>query len=220
MDVPQMASLWHSDPWFMMMNDTTSAVTLCSIYLPGMVLLVLLLWNQTVGFFFFFFFLLNVPLVLGLTWLATSRLFQHWSLDIFFTIFLFNSHKIRYNLSNNILFFSLLSISLGQTKEYSISFLHHYLKKSNNIPTCCLVFQSLSCVWLVATPWTAACQASLPFTVSHCLFKFMSIELVMPSNHLMPCHPLLLLPSVFPSMRIFSNVSPLHQVTKVLELQL
>ena len=170
--------------------------------------------------FFFFFFLLNVPLVLGLTWLATSRLFQHWSLDIFFTIFLFNSHKIRYNLSNNILFFSLLSISLGQTKEYSISFLHHYLKKSNNIPTCCLVFQSLSCVWLVATPLTAACQASLPFTVSHCLFKFMSIELVMPSNHLMPCHPLLLLPSVFPSMRIFSNVSPLHQVTKVLELQL
>ena len=61
-----------------------------------------------------------------------------------------------------------------------------------------------------ATPWTAACQASLSITNSQSLFKLMSIELVMPSNHLFPCHPLLLLPSIFPSIRVFSNESVLH----------
>ena len=60
-----------------------------------------------------------------------------------------------------------------------------------------------------ATTWTAAHQASLSFTISWSLLKLMSIELVMPSNHLVFCHPLLLLPSVFPSIRFFSNVSPL-----------
>ena len=63
----------------------------------------------------------------------------------------------------------------------------------------------LSQVWLFVTPWTAACQASLSITNSRSLFKFMSIELVMPSNHLILCRPLLLLPSVFPSIRILSN---------------
>ena len=57
------------------------------------------------------------------------------------------------------------------------------------------------------TPWTAACQASLSFTVSWRLPKFMSIEAVMPSNCLLLCHPLLLLPSIFPSIRVFSNES-------------
>ena len=61
-----------------------------------------------------------------------------------------------------------------------------------------------------ATPWTAACQASLPFTISQSLLRLMSIELVMPSNPLILCHPLLLLPSVFPSTRVFSNESALH----------
>ena len=65
--------------------------------------------------------------------------------------------------------------------------------------------QSLSHVRLFATPWTAACQASLSFTISGSLLKPMSIESVMPSNHLIRCHPLLLLPSVFPSIRVFSN---------------
>ena len=60
------------------------------------------------------------------------------------------------------------------------------------------------------TPWTAARQASLSFTISWSFFKFMSIELVMPSNHLIHCHPLLLLPSIFPSIRFFSNESALH----------
>ena len=65
--------------------------------------------------------------------------------------------------------------------------------------------QSLSHVRLFATPWTAAHQASLSITNSWSLLKLMSIESVLPSNHLIFCHPLLLLPSVFPSIRVFSN---------------
>ena len=70
--------------------------------------------------------------------------------------------------------------------------------------------QSLSCVWLFATPWTAAHQASLSFTISQSLLGIMSIELVMPSNHLILSRPLLLLPSIFPTIRVFSNESALH----------
>ena len=73
-----------------------------------------------------------------------------------------------------------------------------------------IVVQSLSCVQLFATPLTAGCQASLTFTISWSLIKLMSIELVMASNHLNLCHPFLLLPSVFPSIRVFSNESVLH----------
>ena len=69
--------------------------------------------------------------------------------------------------------------------------------------------QSLSCIWLW-DPWTVACQASLPFTSSQSLLKLMSIEAVMPSNHLILCCPLLLLPWIFPSISIFSNESALH----------
>ena len=65
--------------------------------------------------------------------------------------------------------------------------------------------QLLSCVQLSATPWTAARQASLSITNSRSLLRVMSIESVMPSNHLILCHPLLLLPSIFPSIRVFSN---------------
>ena len=68
-------------------------------------------------------------------------------------------------------------------------------------------FQSLSCVRLFVTPWTAACQASLSITNSWSLPKLMSIESVMPSNHLILCRPLLLPPSIFPSIRVFSNES-------------
>ena len=60
------------------------------------------------------------------------------------------------------------------------------------------------------TPWTAACQASLSLTVSQSLLKLMFIELVTPSDHLILCHPLLLLPSILPSIRIFSKESALH----------
>ena len=72
------------------------------------------------------------------------------------------------------------------------------------------VVQSLSRVWLFATPWTAARQASLSITISWTLLKLMSNESVMPSNHLVLCHPLLLLPSIFPSLRVFSNESVLR----------
>ena len=72
-----------------------------------------------------------------------------------------------------------------------------------------VVAQSLSCVRLFATPWTAAHRASLSFTVSQSLFKIMSTELVMLSNSLILCQPLLLLPSIFPSIRVFSNDSAL-----------
>ena len=70
--------------------------------------------------------------------------------------------------------------------------------------------QLLSCVWLFVAPWTAACQASLSITNSRSLLKLMSIVWVMSSNHLILCHPLLLLPSIFPSIRVFSNESVLH----------
>ena len=70
--------------------------------------------------------------------------------------------------------------------------------------------QSLSHVRLFVTPWTAACQASLSITNSWSLLKLMSIESVMPSNHLILCHALLLLPSIFPSIRVFSNDSVLR----------
>ena len=69
--------------------------------------------------------------------------------------------------------------------------------------------QSLSCVQIFVSPWTEACQAFLSFTISWRLFKLMSIELVMPSNHLILCLPLLLLPSIFPSISVFSNESAL-----------
>ena len=70
--------------------------------------------------------------------------------------------------------------------------------------------QSLSRVRLFVTPWTAASQASLSITNSQSLLKLMTIELVMSSNHLILCRPLLLLPSMFPSIRVFSNKSVLH----------
>ena len=70
--------------------------------------------------------------------------------------------------------------------------------------------QSLSCIWLFVTPLTASRQAPLSFTLSQSLLRFTSIESVMLSNHLILCCPLILLPSVFPSIRIFSNESALH----------
>ena len=68
-----------------------------------------------------------------------------------------------------------------------------------------VIVQSLNCVQLFETPWTAAHQASPPITISQNLLKFMSVESVVPSNHLIPCCPLFLLPSIFPSIRIFSS---------------
>ena len=95
----------------------------------------------------------------------------------------------------------------------------NYILKSNNvyIKSLFLAFwisasqsvQSLSCIRLFVTPWTAACQASLSITNSQSLFKLTSIESVMPSNHLILCHPLFLSSSVFPSIRVVSYESAL-----------
>ena len=72
------------------------------------------------------------------------------------------------------------------------------------------VVQLLSCVWLFVTPWTAARQACLSFTISWSLLKLMSIKSMMSSNHLILCHPLLLLPSIFPSIGVFFYESALR----------
>ena len=87
---------------------------------------------------------------------------------------------------------------------------HHFFQLSNKIPGLhsFVVVQLLSLVWLLATPWTAACQASLSFTISQSLIKLMSTGLVIPSIHLILCCPLLL-PSVFPNIRVFSKESAL-----------
>ena len=73
-----------------------------------------------------------------------------------------------------------------------------------------LLFAVTKCACLFTTPWTAARQASLSFTISQSLLKLMSIELVMPSNYLILCCPLLLLASIFPSIRVFSSELALH----------
>ena len=92
-------------------------------------------------------------------------------------------------------------------KHYLVSFIHPIFVFA--------VVQSLSRVWLFATPQTAAHQASLPFTISQSLLKLMSIELMMPSNHPILCLPLLLLPSIFPSIKgLFQWVGSLHQMAK------
>jgi len=70
-----------------------------------------------------------------------------------------------------------------------------------------VVVQLFCLVQLFVTPWIAACQGCLSFTISQSILKLMSIDSVMPSNHLVLCHPLLLLPSVFPSIRVFSSES-------------
>ena len=75
--------------------------------------------------------------------------------------------------------------------------------------SCAVIVQSLSHALLFVTPWTAAHQASLSFSISWSFLKLMSIESVIPSNHLNFLHPLLLLPSIFPSIRVFSNESAL-----------
>ena len=84
--------------------------------------------------------------------------------------------------------------------KYFDVLIHKCLYKNTNC-CCCSVAQ----LCLFATPWTAVCQGSVSFTISQSLLKLMSSELMMPSTHLILCHPLLLVPSIFPSIRVFSN---------------
>ena len=76
---------------------------------------------------------------------------------------------------------------------------------NNTVVIVNVVVQSVSCVQLLATLWAAALQAPLSFTISWSLLKFMSVELAMSSNNPILCHPIILLPSIFPSIRVFSN---------------
>ena len=92
----------------------------------------------------------------------------------------------------------------------NIQMAKRYMKRCSTSIIIVVVVQPLSCGWLFVTPWTAACHASMPCTVSQSLFKVMSIELVMLCNPLVLCHLLLLLPSIFPSIGVFSNESALH----------
>ena len=93
-------------------------------------------------------------------------------------------------------------VSNWRRKEFLIKNVNHII---HLVPHCCIVLLLLlSCIRLFATPWTAACQASLSFTISRSLFELMSIESMMPSNHLVLCCPLLL-PSVFPISSVFPN---------------
>ena len=99
------------------------------------------------------------------------------------------------------------SLPTGKQSSCSISHLEFEMDRSCQEED---VVQLLSHVLLFATPWTAACHAFLSFTISWSLLRFMSMELVMPSNHLILCCPLLLLPSVFLSIRVFANKSALR----------
>ena len=111
-----------------------------------------------------------------------------------------------------IIWLVLFIIFWGTTRLFSAAAVLFYMPFPSFPHPCQHLFSSvqlLSCVWLFATPWTSAGQASLSITNSRSPPKLMSIESVMPSNHLILCHPLLLLPSIFPSIRIFLNESAL-----------
>ena len=104
---------------------------------------------------------------------------------------LFSTHKSSGDIESSLLLYTMLSHGGHLACIVSIS------------------VQSLSCVRLSVTPWSAACQASLSIN-SWSLLKLMSTKLVMSFNHLILCHPLLLLPSIFPRIRVFSNESAFH----------
>ena len=113
--------------------------------------------------------------------------------------------RITIVFSANIVSYFVTSILLW---DFFFLFSIMYIKKPSKVTWLSSV-QLLSPVQLFVTPWTAACQASLSITNSRSLPKLMSIESVMPSSHLILCCPLLLLPSIFPSIRVFSNESVL-----------
>ena len=111
---------------------------------------------------------------------------------------------------------SFVKIRIFLIEEFQLIIVQEMIKSD----TAFSLVQYLSRVWLFATPWTAARQASLSITNSWSLLKLTCIALVMPSNHLILCHPLLLPPSISQLQGLFQWVSSLHQVAKVLELQL
>ena len=146
-----------------------------------------------------------------------------WFFSLCFFMSLANGLSILFILSKNqllaLLFFAMVSfVSFAFISALTVKISFLLLPWGSSILPFLVALgvssvQSLSCVWLLATMWTAARQASLSITNSWNLLKFMSVESiqsVMPSNHLIFCHLLLLLPSIFPSIRVFSNESVLH----------
>ena len=103
---------------------------------------------------------------------------------------------------------TILCVPLCSFISQDLSILH--FSADNDLAFFFVVVRSLSCVRLSVTPWTAACQAYWTFTISQNLLKLISIESVVASNHLVLCHPLLLLPSIFPSFRVLSSELALH----------
>ena len=127
-------------------------------------------------------------------WMSSILVLLCWKLDIM--------HIIIWQLwkSNNPFSLYLLSLLM---KLFIVVFIEDFFIRFSSV-------QSLSCVWFLVTPWTAARKASLSITNSRSLLKLISLESVMPSNHLILCRPLLRLPSIFPSIRVFSNESVPH----------
>ena len=115
--------------------------------------------------------------------------------------------------------FTSVTLTFPLSSRLQIHFIHTRLQiHFIHISSCCSVIQS--CLTF-CDPMNCATQASMSFSISQSLLKLVSIESMMSSNHLILCHPLLLLPSIFSSIKVFSYESPLrHQVAKVLELQL
>ena len=113
-------------------------------------------------------------------------------------------------MKSNLFFFFWIVLLVSYLNLHSSMFYYSWVCYLASLNVQFSSVQLLSCALLFATPWTTACQASLSITNSRSLLKLMSIELVMPSNHLILCHPLLVLPSIFPSIRVFSNESALH----------
>ena len=115
----------------------------------------------------------------------------------------------KYNLKTPLKTFCVIVI-LFKLMLVTFMFLHIILEDVSSLIYQFSWIQSLSLVQLFVTPWTAAYHAFLSITISQSLLKLMSIKSVVPSNHLILCHLLLLLPSVFPSIRVFSSESVLH----------
>ena len=145
--------------------------------------------------------------------------------QILFSLFLLYFVKILLLIWSIYIFFSILFYVLKFSCHKDIyhciftTTLFHpsiYLSKLNGFSS----VQSLSRVRLFATPWIAACQASLSITNSRSSLRLMSIQSVMPSSHLILCRPLLLLPPIPPSISLFQWVNSSHEVAKVLEFQL
>ena len=126
----------------------------------------------------------------------------HWNISIYLCKgILYKIHFLTKNVLKNVIeYFIYISFSLIDEPTLWVSILHKFFLSVGQS------FQSLSCVQLFVTQWIAACQTSLSISNSRSLFKLMSIESVIPSNHLICC-PLLLPPSIFPSIRVFANES-------------